>query len=684
MTIDSGRIVHRVVVAAGLWIVGVGIAAAVLSPLGLWRPLLVWPLVVADAAASWVASRRVPSPELTRGTVIGLVAVALAALVWVGSTSSEQVLPRRDSASYLQSAIDLAEHHGRPIAVDIGDIGGPEVLDIDGVTLASPAFYEIGSADRIALQPQFMVTAPAVWSMGWWVGGLAGATWTAALAGALGILAVGLLASVTIGSRWGPLAAAAVAMCFPIVHTARSTYSEPLAMVTLGAGLLALVAAARHAGDDESRDSRYAAFVAGILVAGTIVVRIDGLREVVLALVVVGLAAVQRRAWAQPLAVGLGVGTLVGGAVGGALSYRYLASISASLVPLVALGVVVALASALVVRQARRGAHLPAAVTRRLPVTLAAGTLVGGLVLASRPLWLVVRQSPADPGSRVVAGLQQRQGLVVDGGRTYAEQTVTWLTWWVGPYAAAIALLALTWLVLRMARAWTHSEQLPAWSGPLVIAAGSSVLTLIRPGITPDHPWADRRLLIALALVAVLVVAAAARVALVAAEHRGLLVGGLAAVTVGAVCAIPTLAATLPHVGERVEAGEWTAVRAGCEGFTDGDVALMVDSRAANEWPQVLRGVCGVPALSTTSALRQDPAALRAAVDRIATAVAADGRRLVLVAADSTEALVSLGATDVRKVVDVVVHEDARLLERRPDALVPLPVELWTAPAPPN
>jgi hypothetical protein len=109
----------------------------------------------------------------------------------------------------------------------------------------------------------------------------------------------------------------------------------------------------------------------------------------------------------------------------------------------------------------------------------------------------------------------------------------------------------------------------------------------------------------------------------------------------------------------------------------------MVDSRAANEWPQVLRGQCGVPALSTTAALRRDPAALARAVGRVRSAVDADGSHLVLVSADSAAPLTGLGATDVRQVLDTTVQEDARLLERRPDHLVSLPLTVWLGrPAP--
>ena len=103
----------------------------------------------------------------------------------------------------------------------------------------------------------------------------------------------------------------------------------------------------------------------------------------------------------------------------------------------------------------------------------------------------------------------------------------------------------------------------------------------------------------------------------------------------------------------------------------------MVDSRAANEWPQVVRGWCGVPALSTTSALRGDPQAFAAAVDRVGAAVEARGGRLVLLAADSTTSLTDLGLERAVVGVDVRVQEDARLLERRPDSLVELPLQVW-------
>jgi ABC-type hemin transport system substrate-binding protein len=103
----------------------------------------------------------------------------------------------------------------------------------------------------------------------------------------------------------------------------------------------------------------------------------------------------------------------------------------------------------------------------------------------------------------------------------------------------------------------------------------------------------------------------------------------------------------------------------------------MVDARAANEWPQVLRGYCQVPALSTTFALRQDPQVLAAAVEQVRNGVSAHGGRLVLVAASSTDSLSRLGLDRAVVGVDTQVREDPRLLEQRPDHLVDLPVQVW-------
>lgn len=675
----SGWLVTRLVVAAALWLVLGALAAAALALLGWWQPWVAGPtLLVLGALAVW-AARVVPVRPLPVWSALAMVTVALAATVWTGLTHSEQILPRRDSGSYLQSAIQLSAGHARPIQVPVESVGGPEVLRIEGITLASPAFYATGSAQHPTIEPQFPVGASAWYSVAWWLGGASAVFWAPALLFGLAVLSIGLLGSVLVGPRWGPLAAFATALVFPLVHVARSTYSEPLAVPVLAAGLVTVALASRSATAAEVTAARRTAGIAGLLLGGAIAIRVDALREVALVVVVIVLAMVQRQVHARVLAVSTGVSAVVAFGLTWLTSGQYLRSIAGSLLPLVALTVGVVLLGVLLVRGSRRGRAMPLLAAAWLPRALVVLVGLVGAFLASRPLWQVVRQSAADPGARVVAGLQARQGLPVDGGRTYAEQSVVWLAWWLGPLALVIALAATAVLVHRAASAWVAGRDLPAWAGPLVIALGSTLLTLYRPGITPDHPWADRRLVVALPTVVLLVVGAAAVISRWSTRRLPYAVNVVASIGAAAALLVPTGLATWPHATERVEHGELAAVDRVCAVLRPGDVVLMADSRAANEWPQVLRGYCGVASLSTTSGLRRDHERFRAAVAQVDTAVDARGGRLVLLAADSTQGLTELGLTRAVPVVDTTVPEDPRLLEQRPESLVPLPIRVWLA-----
>ena len=669
----AGQWLQTLVLGTGAWVVAMSALAAVLAGAGWWFPWLVNPLalVVAVASGWWV--RRVPARSLPLWTAALLASVSLGAAMWTATTHSEQVLPRRDSGSYLQTAISMAGTHGRSIPVNAADLGGPEVLALPGVTLSSPAFYQVGPPENPSVQPQFVMGPGAIWSLGVWLGGPTGAMLLPSLVSAIGILGVGLLTARLGALRWSPLAAGGVALSFPVLHTARSTYSEPLAMVTLGAGLLALTVAAREGRRDEVGR---AAMLAGVLIGGTAFVRVDALRETILLLPVLGFAVAQGRRWPRTTLTGAVASTALALLAALWLSDQYLRTIAGSLLPLLALGVLLALMTAGLVRWQRRGGSLPPRVRHSLPDALGLAVVLVGLLLASRPVWQTVRQDPGDPGSRVVAGLQQRQGLPIDGGRTYAEQTVAWLSWWVGAPALLIALGVLALAVRGAARRWIAGQLLPPWMGPLVIAAGSTVLTLWRPGITPDHPWAERRLLIALPFVTVLCTFGAACAVRNLARRAPVAGAVMVALPLVAATLVPTAVATWPHRAERVELGELAAVEGVCRRLGPKDVVLAVDSRAANEWPQVVRGMCGRPALSTTAPLREDRDALASAVTSISRALEPRGGRLVLLAADSPAVLDSLGVTPTR-VLDTTVLEDARLLERRPERLVTLPLQVW-------
>ncbi|MCA0290103.1 MAG: hypothetical protein LCH82_00325 [Actinobacteria bacterium] len=676
-----GAWLQRLVIGAGLLVLATAALAAPLGYAGWWRPWLVLPLLVLVAGGvGWLVAR-LPAARVDTAPAAALALVGAAYTAWAAATHSTQILPRRDAGSNLQAAISLADTGYRIVPLSPAGMGAPAVLRVHDVTLGSPAFYQLGDAAHPSIQPQFVIGPAAIYSPGRWLGGLSTMFLQPAVLAGLSVLGLGLIVAVLLRGWWGPVAAASVALQFPLLHTARATYSEPLAELTIVAGALAWVLAARF-------DHRRLALLAGLLVGGTTLVRIDGLREAILLIPVAALGLIQRRSWPAPLMRGTAIGALGGGAAAQALSYRYLGDIAGSLLPLIALGAFMALVSWALVVLSRRGAGLPDSVRRLLPAACGLGVLVIGLLLALRPLFMTVRQNPNDPGANVVAGLQLRQGLTIDGARTYAEQSVAWLSWWVGPVALVIALLVAAALAAQLGRAWTTRPQipgrppalLPTWAGPYVLALGSTLLTLWRPGITPDHPWAERRLLIALPFVAVLVVVGAAWV------WRGAATSlrsqparaGLALLTLASLV-IPTALATWPHRSERVEAGSQARVAALCRALQPGDIVLSVDDRAANEWPPVVRGMCNKPALVAKYYARRHPEALRILVDGVVDA-APPGSRVVLLAGESPQALARLGFTP-QPVASGEVLEDERLLERRPDGLVPLRIDLWLAPA---
>jgi hypothetical protein len=545
------------------------------------------------------------------------------------------------------------------------------------VTLGSPAFYATGTPDSPTIQPQFPIGPSAWYSLAWWLGGASATFWAPAVFFGLTVLGTGLLGSLLAGPRWGPLASLGTALLFPVLHVARSTYSEPAALPVLAAGLLTLTLAARSARVVEVAPARMAAVVAGVLMGGAVLIRVDALREAVLVVPVVVLALMQRQLHARALAITTSAAAVVAFGLTALTSYRYLGSIAGSLVPLVVFGVAVVVVGAMLLTGVRRGWSMPLLAQAWLARTLAGGVVLVCGVLASRPLWQAVHQSAADPGSKVVATLQAAQGLRVDGGRTYAEQSVTWMSWWVGPVALVVAVVATATLAHRAASAWVEGRELPPWTAAAVVGVGSTLLTLYRPGITPDHPWADRRLVIALPTVVLLGVASAAVVSRWSTRRLPYAVMVAGSVLVSASLVIPAALATWPHATERVEGRELAAVDQVCRQFRPGDVALMVDSRSVNEWPEVLRGYCGVPALATTFALRSNPVTFGQAINRIDRDLRARGETLVLVAADSTDSLSRLGLRTAVVGVDTHVQEDARLLERRPDHLVDLPLTVW-------
>lgn len=674
-------LVDRAGVGAAVWVVTGTAFAVPLMALNLWRPVVALPVLLVALAVAVRVAGTVPGSAGPRWAAAALALVATGAGVWAGATHAEHVVLRRDAGTYALYAQHLASAHGMRVDVDVPALGGRATLALPGVTTGSPGFYAQGSGVATHVVPQFLPATPVMLSLGWWAGGWTGLLLVPSVALAFALLAFGALARRLVGPRWAVVATAVLALTQPVLHAGRATYSEPFALLVGCAAMTVVVCAGAGVTGAAMADARARrlALDAGLLLGGVGLVRVDALREATLLLPVVALLASRRSLLARPLLVGLAVATAVSGAAALLLSRPYLAAIAGSLLPLVAGAVVLGGGSVAALRVRRWPRWLSAA----LPVLLGAGMLLGFVLLASRPLWLVVRQSPNDPGARVVAALQPAQGLVVDGGRTYDEHSIGWTAWWVGVPALVLALAAAAWLAHRLGMVLRDGVELPPWLAPAVVGVASCALTFYRPGITPDHPWADRRL-VPVVLPVVVLLATSALASLGASRKapwghvvkhvRGI---GVAIAVVGVgLLVVPAALATWPVAGQRTERGEVAALGRACAAFGALDTAVLVDGRAANEWPQVLRGVCGVPSVVVRQRSGQPDAGT---VRTVAAAVTAAGRRPVLVSAESAQVLSGLGVTP-RRVLGLRTVEDQRLLTRRPDGGAALDIDLWLGP----
>ena len=618
------------------------------------------------------------------------VAIAVAFTVWQLAERTEQIIYLRDPATYLQVAYWIAHHGYLPIPDSAAAFGGPH----PGLGFASSNYYPRGTG----IVPQFMTGAPLVLAAGIWLHGINAALLVTPVIGGCAVLSFGGLAGRLAGPGWAPAAAAVLALSLPEQYTSRGSFSEPLAQVLLFGGLCLLadsLVVSRNTKTDWPGQDKVLAALAGLALGLTILIRVDGLSDILPAVPFLGVLLAARRRQAVPFGVALVVGVGYGLADGYLKSRPYLDLEAPSLRPLgyIVAATIVATVAGIVITKSHKARStakrlLATKTAHYLPAAAAALTVLIFVAFAVRPLVQHVAGETNPTSIAYVAELQKLAGLPVNGRRQYYEYSLYWVIWYLGVPAVLLGASGLAVLAKRCTKAlltWKDpTAAARVWALPLMIAIWSIVTVLYRPAVAPDQPWASRRL-VPFVLPGVILggIWAATWLKAQAAELGR---NRATAVTIACCCAasllIPTALTTLDisvtktngvdahgMAFRKIGPGEITAVSKLCQQIGPGASVVILDSLTADRFAQVVRGMCNTP-----TAILSHPGALNPVIAGIEKA----GRRPVLLAENKAE----LPGTP-RQVVDLLTTQEAHNLTAPPTRTWLIHYTVWmSTPSP--
>lgn len=596
------------------------------------------------AVALPVLHRDLPPGGTSRAAQVGAAVAVLLAIgygAFAGLTPSQNVVLTRDPGSYASTGRWLARSGTLEVNARNGAFDG-----ISGLKFAGAAVYDVGKVPPPAtgppigevresgrLQLQFNHLASVAFAVGFDVGGYQLMFRVPALLSALTLLTLyAVAARVTRRPYASLLAPALLAASMPFLYVARNTYSESAASVLLWGAVLVLIGV-------HNRPRVGAATIGGALLGALVCARVDALLYVcmVFPLAAVSLATsknptVRKRrllAWGAAI-VAVGVTGVIGwfDLVERSGSYAHDLAPQLSVLRKGLAGAAAASLVGLLVWTFAAPIRRFAVRVRR-PVAVAASVLVAGAILFG---WFVrPHLKPAETSLRLetVETLQRRDGLRVEPARSYAEESLRWMAWYLGAPALVAATGGLAWATWRAVRAWTDAATLTL----LVLCLGAGALYWYDPNITPDQMWATRRFIPA--TFPSLAVWAAASVGFlmsttaaqrVRCKRPPLAVAALGLATIALL--LPPVLTTAPLRWQRTQPGYLRPILQTCDAVGSDGAIIVLGGFGSITLPQTLRSWCGVPVAAQGSAV--SPAKLPALAARIKAA----GRHLYLVSPD--------------------------------------------------
>ncbi len=651
-------------------------------------------------------------------TWFGLLAtvVVVAGLTgWQLRYGSTALIVTRDPGTYLQAGYWIAQHGSLPIPETLSAFGGAHA----GLNFASTGFLTHGTTIYPAVTPGL----PLVLAGASWVNGAAAATAMGPVLGGLAVLSFAGLVARLVGPQWAPAGALVLGLSMPQQYVGRTTLAETALQVALFGGLCLLSdsVAIRSAGsaaggwltnvDPEApigasrwvsaiTPDRVLAALAGLSLGFGLVVSLDAMLYLVVVIPFGCALVIGHRPQATPFPIGVVVGVCYG-LLGLFLLDRPFFDLigpTGALTGVVALWLFAAsVAATLLVRLSWVRRNVPRVLAawplRWLPELAYLLVPAALIAFAVRPYVQKVHAQPNAAVDAFIAALQRQQGLPVDPTRTYAEQTLYWVVWYIGLPTVLLGTAGLALVLRRSLRAlqtWRDPTSVwRLWALPTAIICAGAAVVLWSPDIEPDQPWASRRLVVfaipGLILCGLWAAAWFGR----RARERG--ARSFTAGVVGVFCCgamlLPTVATTfglgLSHTGssgalrpvvqegialDHVGAGQVDAVRALCARIPRNASVVIVDEPTADQFAQVVRGMCGVPTawMSGRGVL---------AVDNLVGSISATGRQPVLLGATRQE-LAAFGGSP-QSVLDLATTGDPQELTQLPTSPPAVRYQVW-------
>lgn len=469
----------------------VALAAWGWASIGYHQP---WTVIPTAALLTWWGwSRVVAVGHGTRHDAVGAILAVASAVGWLVAQwwwHAEYLIVVRDPGFLTLSGLWLVDHPHTDIPTLGAHLGAQESF------MALADAPQAWNLQGDVIQPQGATMLPATIAVGGWVGGTTGVLGANLVIGAAGLVAVYALARLMMGplAALAPLAVTGLSLSH--ISLSRSPYTEPLTMLLAVVGI---VLVARSLERRSVLDLVAVAVVSGAAVG----VRIDGAAFAAGALVGVCVAVLvlgPGRRWAVRALVTVTVVQASTVALGYLALHRwsqaYLERLEDNALLLMAgYGAVVVAALIAAVVAALPGAtnRVQAILTHRQVALALAWTASAVLVvLASRPWWTTVHRGTEKENhvfaNSVTGSFQRQAGVDVEPTRTYAEHTVTWMSYYLTWPLVLLGIAGVGWLV------YVGLTRRPAAIALVATLAAPALLYLWTPSIIPDQVWAIRRL----------------------------------------------------------------------------------------------------------------------------------------------------------------------------------------------